>query len=377
MSRLFICDTPFQVMASLLLSWSHSDSSADDYIVTDNMPGAEDAARRLSCLDSVRDARVAHVKHVHASSFEKKAGYLLDLILPYELRWSEVFCGEAYEDLYVRNYADPFSVSAYSHFLRANSAVSLHVYDEGYSNYSRRFWQPDKRFSFLHSAAERIARMLGKRFPAENIGTVHLFDPDMLRFELPFPVEKLAVERFSLDESKLNDLNKAFGFRKNSDAVLDFVNDDSIVGTKYLFFEESFAEDSGNEDDLGVLNEISEIVGMNNILVKLHPRSTRDRFSPLGYRVVESAGYPWEVVALNVPRDSDVVLVSYSSGSLLNYHFLCDARMRSVLLFDLFPGVCHALDDDEKRFFRDFQMRYSESVSIPSSKGQLLEALGV
>lgn len=377
MSRLFICDTPFQVMAALLLSWTQRDYSDNDFIVTDNMPGAAEIAKRLSNLNSVRDACIAHVNHKKAIDLEKKLEYLLDFIMPFGVRWHDVFYDRVYDSLYVRNYADPFAVSAYNHYRQTNSAISLRIYDEGYSTYSRRFWQPDQYLSPLHSFAERLARTFGRQFPADNIESVRLLDPDMLRFELPFPVERMIPEHFPLDEGMLDDLNLVFGFHGNSDAILNFINDESINGTKYLFFEESFAVDCGNEDDFKVLKEISEIVGMKNILVKLHPRSETDRFSSLGYRVVGSAGYPWEIVALNIPCDSDVVLISCSSGSLLNYRFLCDKRMRSILLFELFQRADNALDEDEQHFFRDFCAKYSGSISIPTSYPQLLEALGV
>lgn len=374
MGNLFICDTPFQVMTALLISWANFRDSDFDCIVTDNMPGAAAIADRLLFVDSVRDAKVAHVKHSGSSDFKNRIGYFLDLFAPYGVRWPGHLNGGAYDCLFLRNYEDPYSVSAFHHF-RRYSDLKLMVYDEGYSTYSSSFWTPGEGASFSHAVSNRLARIVGKSPLFDFIESAYLYDPGLLHIDLPFPVNRLLPRGFHLGEHRLHDLNTVFGFKMAEDPILDFLHDDSIQGRKYLFFEECFAADRGNQDDLGVLGEIAKAVGKDRILVKTHPRSVEDRFSRLGYRVVRSHGYPWEIVALNMDEEIDVVLVSFSSGALLNYRFLCGKNIRSVLLYKLFPGQCNQLDSEELQFFEDFRRSHPETISIPNSRDELSKAL--
>ena len=374
MANLFICDTPFQVMASLLLSWGHFDSTDFDCIVTDNMPGAATIVEKMSTIDSVRDARVAHVKHRGRSRVGDKIRYFTDLMAPYNQRWPDGLCDRVYERLFARNYTDPFVISAYSHFRAANDGLRFFVYDEGYSTYSKKFWISEKG-SFLHFFANRIASSIGKQLPSKHIESAYLLDPNLMRFDLPFPMLRLLPEGFFLNAHRLKCLNTVFDFKDESDPLLAFVRDKSTQGKKIIFFEESFATDYGNEKDLQVLDAIAKATGKDRDLVKLHPRSTKDRFSELGYRVLQSNGYPWEIAALNMPDEADVVLVSGSSGSLLNYRFLCSKSIKSVFLYDLFPQACASLDDDERSFFEAIYLKYPDDIIAPKSKQELTVAL--
>lgn len=375
MADLFICDTPFQVMSALLLAWGNLESSEIDCIVTDNMPGAAGVTKRLTRVVSVRDARAAHVKHTDSSRLANKMGYLHDLIMPFNLRWPDCPRERRYEALFVRNYSHPFAVSAYSYYARVNEDIRLKVYDEGYSTYSRRFWTPEAGMSALHVASGVLARRLGRRGTFEHIDSAYLYEPELLRLRLPFPVGRLLPNGFRIDGFMLKELNAVFGFERESDPIVSFIQGDSAAGRKYIYFEECFATDTGNQDDLKVVDAIARAVGKDRMLIKLHPRTVRDRFTPLGYTTVQSHGYPWEIVVLNLPADADVMLISLSSGSLLNYRFLCDRSIRSIFLYGLFPGLCHSLDDDERRFFEDCRKRSRGAIAIPTTHDELMEAL--
>lgn len=376
---LFICDTPFQVLTSLYILQAHHNGRPGDFILTDNMAGAGSLARTLGESSLARDVFVADVKHGNSDTLAEKARYARDLFKSFDSRWVCPMAGRSYDTLYVRNFAHPVAVSAYSYFKAKNDSLRLVVYDEGYSNYSRDFWF-ESLGSGAHQAASCLARVFcGKQDTFANISMALLYVPGLLDFELPFPIRSLLPLGFCAGASFVDDVNRVFGF--NRERLADQFGScrrtscSSATRRLFIFFEESFAVDRGNDADLKILGDIVEIVGKGNILVKLHPRSSEDRFTPLGYRVMEKASYPWEVFALNAPDDCDLTLISFSSGSLLNYHFLVDRAMRSVFLYDLYPDACQTLGEDVRGFFEGFLELYPAGISVPKNRNELCEAL--
>ena len=369
-ANLFICDTPFHVLTSLIIASGEHTNGANDFILTDNMSNVYSLADSLSKSSLADNAYVAKTKHAYGNPIHNKVEYFRDIFESFSLRWDFPTASKTYNSLFVRNYRDPIAVSAYSYFKEKNDDLSFVVYDEGYSSYTQDYWTANQT-SAPHKAAEFIARVFrGKQDTSAHISKALLYTPQFLDFKLPFPAISLLPPDFQLDGCIISEI--IFGF---DPSFFNEIAGKNEGARKYLFFEESFATDRGNDADLGILDEVAEIVGKENVFVKLHPRTSIDRFTPLGYAVLKGANYPWEVCALNAPKECPLTLVSFSSGSLLNYHFICDRAIKSVFLYELYPDACQTMDDDVKRFFAKFISRYPEGVSVPATKAELREAL--
>ena len=68
---------------------------------------------------------------------------------------------------------------------------------------------------------------------------------------------------------------------------------------KNIFFEGCSHYDNDEINDVEIVTQIAECTGADNLEIKLHPRSTVDRFKSLGLKTNNKVGIPWELVQLN------------------------------------------------------------------------------
>ena len=102
------------------------------------------------------------------------------------------------------------------------------------------------------------------------------------------------------------------------------------------FVLQAFMEEIGS-DELGInvgMDEISKIVGKNNMFIKTHPRSPNNRFIERGYNTNLNSSIPWEVICLNTDL-SKTVLITLSSQSVFTPMFLLNKKTTSIIMFNM------------------------------------------
>ena len=259
----------------------------------------------------------------------------------------------------MRNYSDLIVNSAFRYFQKKNENLQLIVYDEGYSSYTHDFWNSQNNYSLAHSSLNKILKMLGKKYPYEYINRALFFKPDFIFPEFPFTKERLIGKNFSLSNLDIVDINRIFEYKPLTT---------ELPSHSVIFFEECFSEDYGDNSDLLILKEITNIIGKNNIFIKLHPRTTKDRFTSMGYKVLSNINYPWEVFAINNPS-SDILQISFSSGSLVNYLFFTQTRIKSLYLFKAFPEYYQNIQNNMeiRKWFNKIENENKDCIYIPET----------
>lgn len=358
--NLFICETPFQVLVSLLYIYDSCAENVNDFIIVDTMSDYVGIADRLNNHPLIDYAFAARTKDLWGNN-----GRLLDREIKnsfpvFTRLWSYRKIQEKYEYIYCRNYTTPITEAAFRHFRKLNSDLEIHIIDEGYSSYLSSFWNSHNSISIFHKFSNFL--LSGRRdFLYRNITEALFFAPELLHVQLPFPIKRIVKEDFKICVDQLRDINAIFNYDRS----------ENVKDGQFIFFEECFSFDDGNNNDLEIVELISTIVGKENLKIKLHPRSKTDRFSTLGYEVMKSAKYPWEVYALN-NADKRITLLAYSSGALMNYLFLSRSNMKSIMLYNAIPNKYnHMTDSEVLLWFKEFQNIYSSWVYSPDSKTML------
>jgi hypothetical protein len=92
-----------------------------------------------------------------------------------------------------------------------------------------------------------------------------------------------------------------------------------IVKEKYIFLTDSFA--SLKDDDIvEVALNVAEIVGKNNMIVKLHPRSKdKERFLENGFKLFPKCEFPFELYLKNNDCSNKILIARYTSSVLSGY----------------------------------------------------------
>lgn len=362
--NLFICETPFQVLASLLLIYESLSNDVNDFIIVDTMTDYLGIAKRLNHVPVIDYAFPATANGINEQDSLRILNRIKYAFPVFTKLWSYKKGSEMYDSIYCRNYTTPITEAAYRHFKKNNSDLALHIIDEGYSSYLSLFWNSHNHISAFHRFSNFI--LSGHRnYMYNRICDALFFAPDLFNVQIPFPVKHMLSAPIKLTEEQLKTINDVFGYNCSNT-----VNDN-----QFIYFEECFSFDDDNNNDINIVESISKIVGKENIKIKLHPRSKIDRFSPLGYDVLKSSNYPWEVFALNNTNKA-IVLLAYSSGALMNYLFLTDSRMKSVLLYKLFPDRYKHINDKELLcWLEGMRNRYEECLFAPQDFSEFKEIL--
>jgi len=102
---------------------------------------------------------------------------------------------------------------------------------------------------------------------------------------------------------------------------------------KYIYFS-SVCDFEGGEavGEIDLVVRIAGIVGADNLLVKVHPRDTIDRFLKRGLYVDVNSSVPWEVIQINYDF-SDHVFLTLTSSSVITMNMCMENPIKTYFLY--------------------------------------------
>lgn len=232
--------------------------------------------------------------------------------------------------------------------LKKNSSnILFEMFEDGFSTYSL----------YTGNFFDSLRKL--KKFPYRifrDTSRLYVFNDDIMGWTPKFEIKRITTD-FEKDTQER--INRIFSYKTLTD---DY-------NKKVVFFEESYAADGKVIDDLELLEEISKIVGKNNIIVKIHPRNPTNRFSKSGYITNTNISIPWEVIVLNM-HNEETVFVTIASNAAMNPFFLFGKKNLVVLLFkctDRSESLYTSIIDYDSKLCA----QYSKTFFIPESVSQL------
>ncbi|WP_196802274.1 hypothetical protein [Butyrivibrio sp. NC2007] len=116
---------------------------------------------------------------------------------------------------------------------------------------------------------------------------------------------------------------------------------------RYIFMASSLEFDGFGEGETDLIIKVAEIVGKDNIIVKLHPRDKRGIIENAGIRVMESSNVCWEAIQLT-NSFYDNVFLTVASASIVNAELFSNIGITAFYLYPLirkmtptFSEYCH------------------------------------
>lgn len=100
---------------------------------------------------------------------------------------------------------------------------------------------------------------------------------------------------------------------------------------QFIFFASSSDIDGRPFGETEFVLRIAGIVGADNLLVKMHPRDTRDVYRSRGIAVMENSQIPWEVVQLCAGMEGRSLL-TITSGAFLSASAMAGSEARAAFL---------------------------------------------
>lgn len=345
MNGIFLCKTPYQIMAATRLAGTRYQGETVDIVVFDTI------ANHRALLEPLRACGVyRHVYEYHSRELDLLQG-TARLVRPLVCR-PDHFWQQPYDFVCLGNLLEWVENAILRAMRRENPQLQSYLYEDGFSAYSTHCAEDMAR---LHASGLRgcwYRRAYGEYLRLKGL---YVFSPELLDWtpDCPvLPIEKIGPQ----DGAYRRVVNGIFGYEHMTDCY----------DAPWIFFEESYYADGVDVGDADVVSALAEEIGKEHIQVKIHPRNQVNRFAQLGFRTNADTVIPWEVIALNIGLE-DKILLTIASGSALTALVNMSARPKGVIML----MNCREIEDSQLTptlpMLRKLAASFPELVFLPES----------
>lgn len=325
---LFSCNTYMQLLTAIRIRCTMFEDAKADILLSDHSVNAQDVGERLrgtGIFDRIRvvqskfiiysQSKLEDVKDVLALTFETGGRYE-------RLLWDDCL----YDMVLYYNQNDLCALYAYEKSRRMKSQVKACCFEEGILSYSVMSKpNPGGRMK----AIMWLRRLLRKQNMLEETAEYFCYYPDLFPNGRVIPVPRLKCD----DMAFLSMINTVFAYHP----------DHETYPQRYIFFASSSDIDGTPVGETELVLQIAELVGRENLLVKMHPRDDRDVYEKQGITVSRNSAIPWEVIQLNQDFSNHVFL-TVSSGSVVNASAMLGDKVPTFFLYPLVKGRNTSID---------------------------------
>lgn len=113
------------------------------------------------------------------------------------------------------------------------------------------------------------------------------------------------------------------------------VEDDALqYNEKYIFFTSVYDFEGGEPiGEYEVVCKVAELIGKENLLIKLHPRDKRTVYEDNGFKVDKNSSIPWEAIQLSGDFTNKVFL-TVTSGSVLAGSLMSEEKVNTYYMYN-------------------------------------------
>lgn len=307
--RLFLCNTVYQVLVAMWIKYVNFNDDSCDVILSNHMKGFKSIAENLEKTKIFKNVYTVESYNYSygISGFGNKLSRSFYKRFPNLKLKKFIKLNSKYDELYFSN-CDMFTSLLYNALVKKNKHIKLYMFEDGSVNYSMLIKQFYEQSRSRHGKAVDfvLKYILGEKYIYGNVSAMCVFNPEDMEWKPDFPVNR--IPKIDCGNIKFkNAVNTTFGYENLTDSYDE----------KYIFFEEAYYAESGYTEDFELVKRLADIVGRENIFIKIHPRNPVNRFREAGFKTNNDTAIPWEVIALNKDL-SDKRLVTIASSSILN-----------------------------------------------------------
>lgn len=323
MKTLIVCNTVYQVFVATWLKISNMKNDYVDIIISDHMNGSDLIASNIKKIMLFNNVYHVSTKKLCNIGLNRSSRYV-SIVNATKILNRYVKIKEKYDTVFIAN-IDYFSKLLFHTLVNDffspnyNKDIKLFLFEDGTSTYSKLF---EKYYRTARLPLKRKFPFYKPRTILGNVSGIFVFDPTAFMWNPETAIEKIP---------KIDITNHRFKEAVNT--IFDYQNMTDVYDTKYVFMEESFYAESEYMEDVELVEKISQKVGKENIMVKIHPRNHINRFEKLGYKTNRNTAIPWEVILLNNDF-MDKVIFSVASQSILTPVFLFGQNIKSYILYN-------------------------------------------
>ena len=318
---MFVCNTYYQLIIALQCKNTLFHSACVDIIVSNHSKNADVVARRLAKLELFN--RVVYFKSKKIDQGKhgviEVVSELFSAVFGWNRKLSKMLGHDIYDELVYYNLNSSIS-QIYAILERRNKSIKCSRFEEGIVSYNNTYNEKGRdHYTKRLDITFKIRKRIGKQCLVDNCNSFYCFFPDYY---------KGVFKATGIPLIKENDVIR------NQLAEIFNITDNDYIIEKYIFFTSVYDFEGENQiGEFDVVNKVAELVGMENFIVKTHPRDTRDVYDKNGIKTVKTSSVPWEALQLRFGYQ-DKVLLTTSSGSIISTNMMVSSPIDSYYLFD-------------------------------------------
>lgn len=293
-----ICNTYFQLLACIQLKLTLFRNESVTLILSDHSNNAEEVFKNINRRKLFEDCY--YIKTKRSSKEMRNLKYRIRTINSFisgnSKLWIELGLGTQDEIMYFNSTNEIYSL--FSYLYEKNNEIKVSRFEEGVLSYNLNGYSKKKNF-----VMSIIRGMMKKSTLRDRCTNFYCFYPQFYNGELNV---------VQIPEIQANG--------EMGDILSDIFEIDEVgtaYDSKYIYFSSVYDFEGGEPiGELELIEQIAELVGRNNLLVKVHPRDDISRFKKRGLRVDNNSNIPWEVIQLKHDFSKHVFITANSTSVL-------------------------------------------------------------
>lgn len=346
MKILYIVQTYYQLLTVLQLQMTINKDKVAVIVITDHSADADKISLRLSTLTIFH--RVFYVKckeQLHPSSL---LGYF-SLFLNNYVSNERILGKEVYDYLEQHGFSEInfynytlFACVVYKRMYKKNKHLLVNRFEEGYISY----YDDAIDSRLVKLIADPILKVMSK-----NKANYYYFEPSMILYTPTYKIRQ--IQKISRENKNMKEIIK----------VLFQIDESFMLDSKFIFFEESYYFEH-KKGDLELLEFLHRKLH-KQLVIKLHPRDSSNRFKETPYNIMPIIGLPFEAIYFHL--NEDVILISVSSGSLISPVLMFDQANPAIFTFPIMKELPPLVNRNYQSFVQKVKSKAKNQLVIIES----------
>lgn len=351
----FIAWTPLHVINIINTAVNYFPNQQNDLFIYDEFNGADEIYQQLLKMEVFNN--VYKISHKETGNTLTKA---FNMLINNQ---SLVSLDTTYDNLFIQG-GNYFSKILYGETKKKNKKVKLHYIEDGLGAYTG---SPIIR---IDTPAKKLVKFLNRHsMYRADIDSYYVYEPNLVAEKFDAPYVKLP---------KLTHKNNARNLVQTA-FILDDVSDRQLIG-KTLFFDQPFVQDGFSIDEMAFINEVENMKPEEAITIKLHPRSTLDKYG--NFDIIDT-NLPWELYCLKLEM-KNVNLLSIATTAAFTPYLMFGLEMPVIILASYYLKKLRVEKGNEQTmkmlenlvvFSHNYQKNVGAMIHMPETLDELAKLL--
>lgn len=310
-----VVNTYYQLITAIRIKETLWANCLVDLVISDQSNNSNKIINKLNEMQYFDIVYWIHNKVLCGNSGDLAAMVTKSRLIVFGLNRKNHLGNNKYDELVYYN-ADIYTYGLFASLIKKNHELVCSRYEEGVLSYSDSLFLYNSRFRYIDKLRKRIFKnTLETQTKFFYCFYATLYKGKLRVKEIPkYEDYKIIGETlkliFSIDSQMLN------------------------ISEKYIFFTSVYDFEGGQPiGETELVLDIADLVGKNNLIVKMHPRDNRNVFQKYGIHVYNQSQIPWEAIQLNNDFSKKVFL-TVNSGSVLGANMILKDKARSYFLYN-------------------------------------------